>query len=129
MVFYSFSNCPNIFFTSRHFFTVPDRLSPTSSNPYSFFPHLSTHPCYNSVFTMSLAELAESIVHNCTIFLCFLDDGGNIDDQCRGPIIMEKDHLAGLLATESTNLAMPGSGSSTHLLFEASESRNPTISP
>ena len=31
---------------------------------------------------------------NCTIFFCSLDIG-NIDDQCRGPSIKEKDHLVG----------------------------------
>ena len=31
---------------------------------------------------------------NCTIFLCSLDVR-NIDDQCRGPSIKEKDHLVG----------------------------------
>ena len=34
------------------------------------------------------------IVQNCTIFLCSLDVG-HIDDQCRGPSIKGKDHLAG----------------------------------
>ena len=34
------------------------------------------------------------LVHNCTIFLCALDVR-NIDDQCRGPSIKERDHLAG----------------------------------
>ena len=34
------------------------------------------------------------LVHNCTIFLCSLDVR-NIDDQCRGPSIKEKDHLVG----------------------------------
>ena len=34
------------------------------------------------------------LVHNCTIFLCSLDVR-NIDDQCRGPNIKEKDHLDG----------------------------------
>ena len=33
-------------------------------------------------------------VHKYTLFLCSLDVG-NIDDQCRGPIIMETDHPAG----------------------------------
>ena len=32
------------------------------------------------------------VVHNCTIFLCSLDVR-NIDDQCRGPNVKEKDHL------------------------------------
>ena len=36
-------------------------------------------------------------VHKYTLFLCSLDVG-NIDDQCRGPIIMETDHLAGSLS-------------------------------
>ena len=35
-----------------------------------------------------------NLVHNCTIFLCSLDVR-NIDDQCRGPSIKEKDHLVG----------------------------------
>ena len=34
----------------------------------------------------------DSLVHNCTIFLCSLD-AGNIDDQCRCPSKNEKDHL------------------------------------
>ena len=38
------------------------------------------------------------IVHNCTIILFSLDVG-NIDDQCRGPSIKEKGHLAGLLTS------------------------------
>ena len=33
-----------------------------------------------------------SLVHNCTIFFCSLDVR-NIDDQCRGPNVKEKDHL------------------------------------
>ena len=39
-------------------------------------------------------ESDDFVVHNCTTFLCSLDVG-NIDDQCRGPIIKEKDHRAG----------------------------------
>ena len=38
------------------------------------------------------------LVHKRTIFLCSLDVG-NIDDQCRGPSIKERYHLARLLTT------------------------------
>ena len=41
---------------------------------------------------MALSSM--SLVHNCTIFLCSLDVI-NIDDQCRGPNVKEKDHLDG----------------------------------
>ena len=40
------------------------------------------------------AWMASRLVHNCTIFLCSLDVR-NIDDQCRGPNVKEKDHLVG----------------------------------
>ena len=33
-------------------------------------------------------------VYICTVYMCSLDVG-NIDDQCRGPSVKEKDHLAG----------------------------------
>ena len=36
----------------------------------------------------------DDVVHNCTIFLCSLDVR-NIDGQCRGPNVKEKDHLDG----------------------------------
>ena len=36
----------------------------------------------------------DDVVHNCTIFLLPLDVR-NIDDQCKGPSIKEKDHLVG----------------------------------
>ena len=39
-------------------------------------------------------EVTVQLVHNCTIFLCSLDVI-NIDDQCRGPNVKEKDHLDG----------------------------------
>ena len=39
-------------------------------------------------------DVTTRVVHNCTIFLCSLDVR-NIDDQCRGPNIKEKDHIAG----------------------------------
>ena len=42
----------------------------------------------------NFVEEAEKLVHNCTIFLLPLDVR-NIDDQCRGPSIKEKDHLVG----------------------------------
>ena len=42
----------------------------------------------------NFVEEAEKLVHNCTIFLLPLDVR-NIDDQCRGPSIREKDHLVG----------------------------------
>ena len=42
-------------------------------------------------------EVALGIVHDCNIFRCSLDVG-NIDDQCRGPSMMETDHLAGSLS-------------------------------
>ena len=38
------------------------------------------------------------LANNCTILLCSLDVG-NIDDQCRGPSVKEKDHLAGQLSS------------------------------
>ena len=34
-----------------------------------------------------------NVVHCCTKFLCSLDVGNIIDDQCRGPSIKGKDHL------------------------------------
>ena len=42
----------------------------------------------------------ETVVHNCTIFLCSLDVRNidvdiDIDDQCRGPSVKEIDHLVG----------------------------------
>ena len=42
--------------------------------------------------------MARNFLVNCLLFLCSLDVG-NIDDQCRGTIIKEKDHLAGLLTS------------------------------
>ena len=41
-----------------------------------------------------LGDTGLYLVHNCTIFLCSLDVR-NIDDQCRGPNVKEKDHLDG----------------------------------
>ena len=53
----------------------------------TFIPHLgSNQPSHIIFYTFK--------EHNCTIFLCSLDDG-NKDDQCRGPSIKEKDHLVG----------------------------------
>ena len=44
--------------------------------------------------SFKLFDFCQNLVHYCSIYLCSLDVG-NIDNQCRGPSIKEKDHLAG----------------------------------
>ena len=49
------------------------------------------------LFDASSAQAVAAAVHNCTIFLCFLD-AGNIDDQCKGKCkgkFKGKDNLSG----------------------------------
>ena len=48
-------------------------------------------------FDASLPTLG--LVHNCILFVCSLDVGYIVDDQCRGPSIREKDHLGASLST------------------------------
>ena len=54
----------------------------------------SSQPRRRAIEVVQMVDDEEGLVHNCTIFLLPLDVR-NIDDQCRGPSIKEKDHLVG----------------------------------
>ena len=73
---------------ASHFHTT------SAGNLYRFMAPLYYH--INIFF-----NAGRSLVHNCTIFFCSLDVR---NDQCRGPSIKEKDHLAGYLREAVKNV-------------------------
>ena len=81
---------------------------PTIFNTRLALPHLGggksiitfCKDCVKDHPTRSILLLCatDTLLHNCTIFMWSLDVG-NMDDQCKGPSIKGKDHLAGQLPT------------------------------